>query len=126
MLALHPILPKCQKSGILASIKSTISYYFIVHNLFFATMANHKSSKKRARQIEKRRTHNRYYKKSTRTAIKRLRNLTVAAEATVLLPKVVGMIDRLAKIGQFHSNKAANLKSGLTKHVNKLNAATAA
>jgi small subunit ribosomal protein S20 len=90
-------------------------------------MANHKSSKKRARQIEKRRTHNRYYKKSTRTAIKRLRTLTVAAEATALLPKVVGMIDRLSKMGQFHDNKAANLKSGLAKHVNKLNApATAA
>ena len=88
-------------------------------------MANHKSSKKRARQIEKRRAHNRYYKKSTRSAIKRLRTTTSADEAKVLLPKVLGMVDRLAKIGQFHDNKAANVKSGLAKHVNRLVAAAA-
>lgn len=86
-------------------------------------MANHKSAKKRARQIEKRRVNNRYYKKSTRSAIKRLRSTTALEEATTLLPKVIGMIDRLSKKGQFHSNKAANLKSGLTKYVNSLKAA---
>jgi small subunit ribosomal protein S20 len=84
-------------------------------------MANHKSSKKRARQEAKRRLHNRYYKKTTRTAIKRLRNMTEATEATVLLPKVASMIDRLAKKGQFHKNKAANLKSGLAKYIASLN-----
>ncbi len=83
-------------------------------------MANHKSSKKRARQIAKKRLHNRYYKKSTRTAIKKLRLTTDAAEAQKQLANVIGMIDRLAKTGQFHDNKASNLKSSLQKHVNKL------
>jgi small subunit ribosomal protein S20 len=83
-------------------------------------MAQHKSSKKRIRQEASRRLRNRYYKKTTRTAIKRLRTLASKSEATELLPKVVGMIDKLAKTNNIHKNKASNLKSGLTKHVNHL------
>ena len=81
-------------------------------------MANHPSSKKRARQDAKKRLHNRYYKKSTRTAMKQLREMSDKTEAEKFLPKVVGMIDRLAKQGNFHKNKAANLKSKLTRFVN--------
>ncbi len=83
-------------------------------------MANHKSSKKRIRQTLKRRMHNRFYKKTTRSAIKRLRSLSEKNEANTFLPKVTSMIDRLAKKGQFHKNKADNLKSKLTKFVNAL------
>lgn len=83
-------------------------------------MANHKSSKKRIRQTIKRRTHNRFYKKTTRSAIKRLRSLKEKQDAQAFLPKVASMIDRLAKKGQFHKNKADNLKSKLTKYVNAL------
>jgi len=83
-------------------------------------MAHHASAKKRIRQDAKKRIHNRYYKKSTRTAIQKLRGLTDKAEAEKLLPKVVSMIDRLAKRNQFHANKAANLKSKLTKFVSGL------
>ena len=60
-------------------------------------MANHKSAKKRMRQEAKRRIHNRFYKKTTRTSIKKLRELTEKAEAETFLPKVISMIDRLAK-----------------------------
>ncbi|MCS7037357.1 MAG: 30S ribosomal protein S20 [Saprospiraceae bacterium] len=84
-------------------------------------MAHHRSALKRIRQNAKRRLQNRYYKKSTRTAIKNLRNLKDKAEAEKFLPKVVSMIDKLAKRGTIHRNKAANLKSGLMKHVNALN-----
>jgi small subunit ribosomal protein S20 len=56
-------------------------------------MANHKSALKRIRQNEVRKVRNRYYHKTARTALKVLRN---------------------------EENKAANLKSKLTKHVNKL------
>lgn len=88
---------------------------------FFAqNMAHHKSALKRIRQNEKRRLQNRYYKKTTRTAIKNLRELKDKAEADKFLPKVVSMIDKLAKRGNIHRNKAANLKSGLMKHVNAL------
>ena len=83
-------------------------------------MAQHKSSKKRIRQEASRRLRNRYYKKTTRTATRKLRLITVKAEAEELLPKVIGMIDKLAKTNNYHKNKASNLKSGLTKHVNGL------
>ena len=83
-------------------------------------MAHHKSAKKRIRQDAKKRLHNRFYKKTTRTAIKRLRDMTDAKEAAGFLPKVISMIDKLAKRKQFHKNKASNLKSKLMRHVNKL------
>jgi small subunit ribosomal protein S20 len=85
-------------------------------------MANHESAKKRVRQIAKRRVHNRYYKKSARTAIQKLREMTDGQEAVVFLPKVVSMIDKLAKRNTWHKNKASNLKRKLTLHVQALQA----
>lgn len=83
-------------------------------------MAHHKSAKKRIRQDAKKRLQNRYYKKSARTAIKKLRDMTEKTEAESFLPKVISMIDKLAKRNTWHKNKASNLKSKLTKHVNSL------
>jgi small subunit ribosomal protein S20 len=80
-------------------------------------MAHHKSSLKRIRQDAKRRIQNRYYKKSTRTLIRKLRELTDKSEATKMLPKVISMVDKLAKNNNIHKNKAANLKSSLTRHI---------
>ncbi len=80
-------------------------------------MANHKSSKKRIRQEAKTRIRNRYYKKSARTAIKKLREMEDKAEATKLLPKVISMIDKLAKKNTWHKNKASNLKGKLMRKV---------
>lgn len=83
-------------------------------------MANHKSSLKRIRQNTVTRMANRYYKKSTRTAILKFRELTDATESKKFLPKVVSMIDRLAKKNTWHKNKASNLKSSLMRHVAKI------
>jgi small subunit ribosomal protein S20 len=83
-------------------------------------MANHASAEKRYRQSEKRRLHNRYYARTTRNAIKAIRNTTDKAAAEASLPKVFAMIDKLAKIDVIHKNKAANLKSGISLHVNSL------
>ena len=83
-------------------------------------MANHQSSKKRIRQNAKIRLRNRYYKKSARTAIVKLREMTDLDEAKQFLPKVVSMIDKLAKKNTWHKNKASNLKSKLMKHVHAL------
>jgi len=80
-------------------------------------MANHKSALKRIRSNETRRVRNKYQHKTTRNAIKKLRELTDKKEAEALLPSVVSMLDKLAKRNIIHANKAANLKSGLTKHV---------
>lgn len=83
-------------------------------------MAHHASAKKRIRQITARRLRNRFYKKTTRTAIKTLRALTGKEEAQTFLPKVISMVDKLAKNNNIHKNKASNLKSSLMKHVAQL------
>ncbi|MBT8291867.1 MAG: 30S ribosomal protein S20 [Eudoraea sp.] len=80
-------------------------------------MANHKSALKRIRRNEVVRLRNRYQHKTTRNAIKKLRSETDKKKAQKLLPTVVSMIDKLAKRNIIHTNKAANLKSKLTKHI---------
>jgi ribosomal protein S20 len=83
-------------------------------------MANHASADKRHRQSEKRRLHNRYYAKTTRNAIRALRNTTDKSAALALMPKVYAMLDKLAGSHIIHKNKAANLKSGIAGYVNQL------
>ena len=83
-------------------------------------MANHKATQKDVRQSSKRRERNKYQGKTTRNAIRDLRALNSAAEAGKKLQDVSSMIDKLAKKGVIHKNKAANLKSKLAKKVNKL------
>lgn len=85
-------------------------------------MANHKATKKDARQAAKRNERNRYYGKTTRNAIRGLKAAD-AKEASEKLSSVESMIDKLAKRGVIHRNKAANLKSKLAKRVNAANAA---
>ncbi|HNW57793.1 MAG TPA: 30S ribosomal protein S20 [Bacteroidales bacterium] len=83
-------------------------------------MANHKSSKKRIRQIEARNDNNKYYAKTMRNSLKVLRATTNKEEAGTLLPKVTSMLDKLSKKNIIHKKKASNLKSSITKHVNAL------
>ena len=83
-------------------------------------MANHKSSIKRIRQTKTRTLHNRYYAKTMRNAVRKLRAMTDKEEAVKLYPSVQKMQDKLAKTNVIHKNKAANMKSSLCKHINKL------
>ena len=83
-------------------------------------MANHKSSLKRIRSNETKRLRNKYQHKTTRNAIKKLRETENKKDAEKLYSGVVSMIDRLAKRNIIHDNKAANLKSGLAKHIASL------
>ena len=83
-------------------------------------MANHKSSLKRIRQTATRTLRNKYQHKTTRNAVKALRDSSDKKEAAAMLPKVSGMLDRLAKRNIIHDNKAANVKSKLTKHIASL------
>jgi small subunit ribosomal protein S20 len=83
-------------------------------------MANHKATKKDVRQATKRRDRNRYYGKTTRNAIQKLREEKVEKEAGAKLPEVSSMIDKLAKKGIIHKNKAANLKRKLARKINNL------
>lgn len=83
-------------------------------------MANHKSSVKRIRQDKKRTLHNRYYAKTMRNAVRKLRAITDKEEALKLYPSVQKMLDKLAKTNIIHKNKASNLKSKLVCHISKL------
>ena len=80
-------------------------------------MANHSATKKDARQAAKRRDRNRYYGKTTRNAIRDMKDAN-GAEVAKQFPVVAGMIDKLAQKGVIHKNKAANLKSKLARRVN--------
>ena len=77
-------------------------------------MANHSATKKDARQAAKRRERNKYYGKTTRNAIRDLKELK-GKEMSDKFPDVASMIDKLAKRNVIHKNKAANLKRKLAK-----------
>ena len=83
-------------------------------------MANHKSSEKRIRQDKVKSLHNKYYAKTMRNAVRKLRATTNKEEAIKLYPEVQKMLDKLAKTNIIHKNKAANLKSSLTHYIAKL------
>ena len=78
-------------------------------------MAHHKSAIKRIRSDEAKRLRNKYYLKTTRTFIKKLRKATAKEEAEELYKKVSGMLDKLAKRNIIHKNNASNKKASLHK-----------
>lgn len=82
-------------------------------------MANHQATKKDIRQSAKRRLHNRYYAKTTRNAIKKIGLESDLNKKIQAFPDVVSMVDKLAKRGILHRNKAARIKSRLAKSMAK-------
>ena len=83
-------------------------------------MANHKSAIKRIRQTATKNASNKYQHKTARNSVRKLKATTSKKEAKGLFPKVVGMLDKLAKKNIIHKNKEANIKSQIAKHVNTL------
>ena len=83
-------------------------------------MAQHKSAEKRARQSVKRRAVNKEEKSEMKTLLKKVRIEKDKEKASAALKEAVSVLDKLASKGLIHKNKAANQKSKLTKHVNKL------
>ena len=81
-------------------------------------MANHKSAVKRIRQDKKRALHNKYYAKTMRNAVRKLRAITDKEEAIKMYPSVQKTLDKLAKTNIIHKNKAANIKSKLANYIN--------
>ncbi len=55
-----------------------------------------------------------------RNAVKELRGTTEKEVAAEQYPKLVSMIDKLAKKNVIHKNKAANLKSKLALQLNRM------
>jgi small subunit ribosomal protein S20 len=80
-------------------------------------MANHKSALKRIRSNDAKRLRNKYQHKTTRNALRDIRATEDKKEAEGMLGNVISMLDKLSKNNIIHKNKAANLKSKLTKHV---------
>ena len=83
-------------------------------------MANHKSALKRIRSNEAKRLRNKYQHKTARNAVRDLRTSEDKKEAESKLNTVISMLDKLAKNNIIHKNKAANLKSQLTKQVSAM------
>jgi|TARA_B110000977_G_scaffold105205_1_gene137273 small subunit ribosomal protein S20 len=86
-------------------------------------VANSPQAKKRARQSEKRRTHNSSLRSLVRTVIKKV-NAAIGsgdpAAAKSAYDNAVPVIDRLADKGIIHKNKAARHKSRLNAQVKAL------
>lgn len=83
-------------------------------------MANHQSALKRIRSNAAKAALNKYQHKTARTWIKRVRSAENKSEAEVLLKETFSKLDKLAKKNIIHKNKASNIKSSLSKHVNSL------
>ena len=83
-------------------------------------MLRHKSAQKRARQTIKRTERNKKYKSLIKGSVKRIMGETSKTAAEEELKKSVAVLDRAATKRIIHKNKAANIKSKLAKHVNKL------
>lgn len=83
-------------------------------------MAQHKSSVKRIRSTERRTKRNVADKSTMKTLLKKVRSTTAKEGSETILKEAVSMLDKLAGKNVIHKNKASNLKSKLTKHVNKL------
>jgi small subunit ribosomal protein S20 len=81
-------------------------------------LANIRSAVKRARQNEKRRAHNRLYRSSARTHIKKARRLIESGDldgAERQVTSAISALDRAAQKGLIHQNNAARRKSRLVK-----------
>jgi len=83
-------------------------------------MANHKSAEKRIRKSEKRRLENRYWTKTSRTAVRRIRKMTDKAEAQAAFNKLAQLLERLGRKNIISRNRASNVQSKLQRYINTL------
>ena len=89
-------------------------------------MPNTESAKRALRKAERRRVHNKSERSALRTTVKKVRVAAAASnvdEAKSALQITIKKLDQAADKQLIHANKAARLKSRLTKLINKLNAA---
>ncbi len=101
-------------------VKFIVPFKYYICTPKLKEMANHSATLKDVRQSRKRNERNRYQGKTTRNAIREFKKLDAKTEATEKMPGIASMIDKLAKRGIIHKNKAANLKSKLSRGANQL------
>jgi len=80
----------------------------------------HKSAQKRARQTVTRTEYNKHFKAKLKTAVKKVLSSKTKEAAEKELKGAVSVLDKAATKRIIHRNNAANKKSALTRHVNKL------
>ena len=83
-------------------------------------MAHSKQARKRIRQNEKRRVHNKAQSSEVKTLIKRLQDAVAKGDkagATAMLPLVCKKLDKAAKTNVLHKNTAARRKSLVARMV---------
>ncbi|MFU7501788.1 MAG: 30S ribosomal protein S20 [Candidatus Karelsulcia muelleri] len=78
-------------------------------------MANTKSALKQIRKNNLKRLQNKFFLKSTKTAIKKLKLEYKKKKVLNAFPKILSMIDKLAKKKIIHKNKSNRIKSKLVK-----------
>jgi len=86
-------------------------------------MANIASARKRARQAEKRRSHNMSFRTAVRSAIKSVKKAIAAGDksgAEQALQKSQSVIDRISSKGVLHRNAANRNKSRLARAIKAL------
>ena len=83
-------------------------------------MPQHKSAVKRVRQNEQRRLRNREKRSMMKTVIKKVRTASDKESAKTELQNALSVLDSMAVKGIIHKNKAANIKSKLTKQVSAM------
>ena len=86
----------------------------------FIAMANIASARKRARQAEKRRSHNAALRSELRSAIRNVRKAIAAGDkkaARTVLQKAQSVIDSIADKRIIHKNTAARQKSRLSARI---------
>lgn len=83
-------------------------------------MPHHKSCIKRTKTDKKRNQRNRMARSRMNTSIRKVLQAKKKDEANALLPAALSVVDKCTKTGILHRNNAANAKSRLTRHVNKL------
>jgi len=83
-------------------------------------MPNLPSAKKKMRRDERRRLHNRYYRKTVLNFAKSILKNTNITEVREKIKQAYKMLDKLGARRIIHPNKAARWKSKLMRHLNKL------
>lgn len=89
-------------------------------------MPNIKSAKVRVRNSARKRLRNRFQKLTVKRAIKDLLVTVDPVQAQQKLPKVISLVDKMAKNNIIHKNTAARRKSKLARFVNKLSVSVSA
>ena len=78
------------------------------------------SELKRVRQSRKANSYNNHYKSMMKTSMKKVLSSTSKEDASSLKDEAFKIIDKIASKGVIHKNKAANQKSRVSRHINKL------